>query len=112
MQNCGDNVFKGIPVAPEQASLVDGYLAGRDFSPHTRKAFIHDLRKFASWFATANHEPFTVGRVTMRDVVDFRDHLHRDRQQAVATCNRALVSLRGFFEWLTTNGHTPTNPTK
>jgi integrase/recombinase XerC len=111
MQNSGDSVFRDIPVGPDQAPLVDGYLGAKDFSPHTQRALVYDLRKFAAWFATANKEPFTVGRVTLRDLVDFRDHLHRDRQQAVATCNRALVSLRGFFEWLTTNGHTKTNPT-
>ena len=105
MQNSGDSVFGTIPVGPEQASLVDEYFASRDFSPHTRKALLHDLRKFAGWFAGANHEPFTVGRVTLRDVTDFRDHLHREKQQAPATINRALVSLRGFFEWLATNGH-------
>src|SRR5438874_502892 len=103
MQNWGDSVFQGIPVGPEQAPLVDAYLAGRDYSIHTRRAFIADLRKFAGWFASANHEPFTFGRVTLRDVTDFRNHLHREKQQAVSTVNRALVSLRGFFEWLVTN---------
>ena len=32
--------------------------------------------------------------------------------QAVATVNRALVSLRKFFGWLLENGHIPSNPAK
>ena len=51
-------------------------------------------------------------RVTLRDVTDFRNHLHRDRRQAVASVNRALVSLRRCFDWLVRNGHADTNPAK
>ena len=43
-------------------------------------------------------------RVTVRDITDFRDHLRRDDGQAVATVNRALVTLRRFFGWLRRQG--------
>ena len=45
-----------------------------------------------------------VGRVTTRDVADFKSHLRRDLGQAVATVNRALVTLRRFFGWLVDQG--------
>lgn len=112
MKNSGDNVFENVPVGAEEASLMNEFLASHDLSPNTRKATINDLRKFASWFSTSNREPFVVGRVTTRDVADFRDHLRRDQDQAVATVNRALVTVRGFFGWLTENGHVPANPAK
>jgi integrase/recombinase XerC len=70
-----------------------------------------DVRKFAQWFTTANREPFDLRRVTTRDVADFRDHLRRERQQAVATVNRSLVSLRLFFGWLRKEGVSTGNPT-
>lgn len=97
MKNSGDNVFGGIAVGKEEPSLFAAFLAAHDFGKHTRKAMTNDLRKFARWFSTANKEPFRVGRVTMRDVTDFREWLRRDQGQAVATVNRALVSLRGVF---------------
>ena len=89
-----------------------GYLAGHDFSPHTRMAIRNDLRKFVRWFTEANREPFTVKRVTLRDVVDFRNHLHRDKRQAVASINRALVMIRRFFDWLVRAGGVDANPAK
>ena len=70
------------------------------------------MRKFAKWFSAANHEPFVVGRVTTRDITDFKSYLWRDLGQAVATVNRALVTLRRFFGWLVEQGHVSANPAK
>ena len=112
MENSGNNVLRGISAGPEEPTLIDQFLASHDLSPNSRKATINDLRKFASWFTTSNREPFVVGRVTTRDVADFRDHLRRDQGQAVATVNRALVTVRGFFGWLAESGHLPSNPAK
>jgi integrase/recombinase XerC len=111
-QNSHDNVFAGLHVGAEEASLLSGYLAGHDFSEHTRKAIRNDLRKFARWFSESNRELFTVKRTTLRDIVDFRNSLHRDQRQAVASINRALVSIRRFFDWLVRQGHVEANPAK
>ena len=112
MKNWGDNVFEGIPVGREEASLFGQFVSDHDFAAHTRKAYSQDVRKFAGWFASANREPFVVGRVTTRDVADFRDHLRRQQGQAVATVNRCLVAVRKFFEWLADRGHVAANPAK
>ena len=112
MKNSGDNVFKGIPAGPEEPSLVSRFLTSHDLAANTRKATTNDLRKFAAWFSSSNREPFTVSRVTTRDVADFRDYLRRDRGQAVASVNRALVTVRGFLGWLADQGHLPSNPAK
>jgi len=110
MKNSGDNVFDGIPVGKREASLFGAFLAAHDFGRHTRRAMSNDLRKFARWFSAANKERFRVERVTLRDVTDFRDHLRRDQAQAVATVNRALVSLRRFFGWIVNQDHLQANP--
>ena len=112
MKNSGDSVFGNIPVGPEEGALATRFLADHDFAPDTRRAFANDLKKFARWFSTANGERFVVGRVTTRDITDFRDHLRREQQQAVATVNRALVTLRKFFGWLADKGHVTGNPAK
>lgn len=112
MKNSEENVFEGIPVGTEEASLFAGFLDAHDFAAGSRKGFRLDVRKFAAWFADANKEPFTVARVTTRDCTDFRDWLRRDQRKAVATVNRCLVTLRRFFGWLVDQGHLPVNPAK
>ena len=112
MKNCGDNVFGPAAVGPGEATLVEGYLDDQDFAANTRRAVIQDLRKFAAWFAQANAEPFRIKRVTTRDITDFKDGLRRQQGQAVATINRALVTLRRFFAWLVDHGHAQANPVK
>ena len=110
MKNSGDNVFEGIPTRPDEASLFGQFIEGRDLSPHTVRAFGNDLRKIALWYVAANTEPFEVARVTTRDVVDFREFLHSAKNQAVATVNRALVSIRRYMVWLREHGHVASNP--
>jgi len=111
-QNSGDNVFRNVPVGPDEALLFTQFLAEHDFSSNTLRAFMQDVRKFARWFSGSNKEPFTVKRVTVRDITDFRDYLRREEQQAVATVNRCLVSLRRWFTWLTEHGDVVVNPAK
>jgi integrase/recombinase XerC len=111
VKNWEDNVLAGLSVAgAEQSSWFGGFIHDHDFSPRTRRAFAFDLRKFGEWFVTSNREAFDVRRVTTRDLTDFRDHLRRDRQQAVSSVNRCLVALRLYLGWLAKNGHIVANP--
>lgn len=112
MKNSGDKVLDPQALSDGEAALIDRFLTSNDFSPNTRRAFRQDLGKFTSWFTMANKEPFRIGRVTTRDVSDFRDHLRRDKGQATATVNRALVTVRGFFSWLVEEGQLTANPGK
>ncbi len=111
-QNTGDNVFRGIPIAGEEAALFAQFLDAHDLAPNSRRAFAQDMRKFGQWFTTANREPLAMKRVTVRDITDFREHLRRENGQAVATVNRAIVTVRKFFGWLVDQGHVPANPAK
>jgi integrase/recombinase XerC len=109
-RNPADKVFEGVPTGPGEADLFGSFLAAHDFAAPTVKAFSLDMMKFARWFTESNREPFAVKRVTTRDVSDFRDRLRRDQGQAVATVNRALVTIRRYFKWLADQGHVPANP--
>jgi len=100
----------GAKTMTELTLLVDDFLAAHDYSQHTDRAIRSDLMKFAKWFNTANNERFDAGRVTVRDVADFREHLSRVRRQSVATVNRALVSVRRFLAYLVRSGVLPANP--
>lgn len=103
------NVLDGIPVVAEVPPLIARFFESSDFSAHTHSALTHDFRKFATFFVTRNSEPLSFGRVTTRDLVDFREHLRRERCQAVATCNRALVSMRRLLGWLVSEGQLGSN---
>ena len=105
-------MFGNIPVGKEEVGLVESFLAAHDFASESRRAMVTDLKKLARWFADANREAFVVGRVTTRDVTDFKDYLRRARGQAVATVNRCLVSVRRFFGWLADQGLVRSNPAK
>jgi len=93
-------------------TLVNRFLEAHDFSRHTDRAIRSDLVKFAKWFVSANNERFDPTRVTVRDVADFREHLTCVRRQAVATVNRALVSVRRFLGHLADSGDLSGNPAK
>ena len=109
MENSGDNVFDSIPVGNQETALIDRFLSDNDFSANTRRAFASDLEKFSYWFTQANREPFRSSRITTGDVASFRDHLRRDRNQATATVNRALVAIRRFLSWLVEEGELTSN---
>ena len=112
MNYSSDNVFGNIPVDPEEADLFSQFLNAQDLADNSRRAMQQDIRKFARWFTESNQERFSVGRVTTRDITDFRNHLRREQQQAVSTVNRALVTIRRFFGWLAEVGHIAANPAK
>ena len=111
-ENPHHNVFDGLFVGTDEPSLVGEYLDGHDFADNTRQAICNDLRKFVRWFAEANRERFVVKRITVRDIVDFRNHLRRDQRQEVSTVNRCLVSIRRFLDHLVQKGHLPSNPAR
>ena len=111
-ENWGDNVFNGVPTRPDEPALFGQFLGSLDLAANSRRAMSQDVRKFASWFSVSNKESFVTGRVTTRDIADFKDHLRRDKQQAVATVNRCLVTIRRFFRWLAENGYVKSNPAK
>jgi len=108
VNNSGDNVFAPIP--QEEADRFQQFLDAHDFSANSRRAFLLDLRKFAAWFSTANKERFTVGRITVRDISDFKDWLRKEQGQAVSTVNRCLVTLRRYLGWLAQQGVLSGNP--
>jgi len=110
--NSGDNVFEGVPVAPQEPGLLGRFLSSHDLSPHTVRAIRFDLRKFAEYFFAMNSEPFDTKRITMMDVTSFKRYLREERRQAVSTVNRALVSLRRYLDWLVGQEHLSTNPAK
>jgi len=112
VKNSSDNVFKDIPVGKDEDRLANRFMDENDYSENSRRAVEQDLYHFARWFSDANGEPFVCGRVTVRDVSDFRDDGRRKLGWSVSTTNRRLVVVRRFFGWLCDQGVLTVNPAK
>ena len=79
--------------------------AERNLSPHTRRAYLSDLRQFAAH----QGEGFVPERITGAEVRDYLASLHGRR--GPATLGRKLASLRAFFGFLTREGGCALDPT-
>ena len=111
-KNSIDNVFAGINTAPDQLSHLSQFIESHDFSPHTVRAICFDTRKFAKYFVQVNQESFDATRCTVADCRGFKRHCRETLGQSVSTVNRALVSLRKYFNWLQAQGMIDHNPAK
>jgi integrase/recombinase XerC len=78
--------------------------AERNLSPHTRRAYLSDVRQFAE----------SVGTTTAPDAVrvdDVRGFLSdRHRRQSPTTLGRKLAALRSFFRFLVREGQREADP--
>ena len=60
MKNCGDNVFKGIPVGADEPSLFSATsLLPTIWLTIPEGRVRNDIKKFARWFTASNGEWFT-----------------------------------------------------
>jgi len=108
-KNWRDNVFEGISIALNEGVYFRQFLDNNDFSGNTVKSMIFDVRKFANFFTQVNKEPFDSTRITTVDLTGFKRYLREEKHQAVATVNRALVSIRRYLEWLVRQGRLEVN---
>ena len=110
-KNSEHNVFQGINIRPNQEELFLKLTDTLDVSQHTIDAIVLDIRKFSKWFTLANQEPWDAARVTVRDIIDYREHLKTEKKQAVSTINRNLASIRKYFKFLHQREYVTDNPT-
>jgi site-specific recombinase XerD len=78
-------------------------------SPHTVKAYAHDLAGFAQWFSQTTGESFDPQAIGPRDIADYRSHMLTHSKKP-ATVNRRLVVLQRFYKWAQQHGHATNNP--
>lgn len=89
---------------------MEWFLAG--FETHLKEydlanssnSYLGDIRRFFQWFS--ERDQFNPDAVTKLDIIDYRNYFQefgggrKGRGAAPSTVNRALISLRVFFERL------------
>jgi integrase/recombinase XerD len=78
------------------------YLQDQANSPHTVKAFVHDLQLLASFLPSDR----TLGNIAITDLNNYLGWLQTGRGVACSpkTLARRITSVKAFFRWLTKNG--------
>jgi integrase/recombinase XerC len=77
----------------------------RGASPHTVKAYLHDVRRFAAYLETAGRDFVTAEHATIRGWLGTLAVDHSARSRA-----RALASVRSFYRHLVRSGRLSSSP--
>lgn len=93
-------------------NLFEQFVNDFDYSQHSRRAYLSDLKKFQTWFESSNKESISLTRITLQDITGFRNHLQKVEKQAISSINRCLVTIRKFLSWANDQGLTANNPAK
>lgn len=74
------------------------FLADQGRSPNTIKAFLSDVRLFASFLS----EKTAIGKVTTKDINKFVDWMEKERDvpSSPKTLARRITSVKSMFRWL------------
>jgi integrase/recombinase XerD len=86
-------------------SQVDEFLQARSLSVNSQRAYRQDLQRFLDWTKTE------WAQITQRHVAQFKAYLTQEKQLAPATVNRALTTLKNFYNWLVESDQVLENPT-
>ncbi|WP_233808660.1 tyrosine-type recombinase/integrase [Paraburkholderia sp. HP33-1] len=85
-------------------------------SPHTRRAYVTELRRLAAWCRHERLGPFS--DLTRQELIAYRDALQAPRpdpagnvtRSAPATVSRALAAVSSLFAWWHRTGYLTVNP--
>jgi integrase/recombinase XerD len=93
---------------PPAIHLWQIYLADQGNSPHTIKAFIHDLELLAGFLSPTR----SLGSITTPDLNHFLSWLKKGRGVPCSpkTLSRRITAIKAFFRWLHQYAVIPSNP--
>ncbi len=92
---------------------IDRYLTTlgqKGGSPLTLKATRQDLTRFVAWWDATRQRRFEPALLLDKDVRSWRVARQRDDGAALATVNRGLSALRGYYTWAMAAGVLTENP--
>jgi site-specific recombinase XerD len=86
----------------QSLALYHDTLQGKNYSPHSMKAYLSDLQHFLAWLQTRRVDWDIPYRIERLDIVGFINALAAQKLSAV-TRKRKLASIRGFLKFLKEN---------
>lgn len=98
------------PLTPAWRRAIESYegeLVSRHVSPHTLRAYRHDLEELARWAASAD-----IGDPAALDYRRLRGFAAMLAQRGLehATISRKLAAVRGLYDHMSRRGDVPANP--
>ncbi|NMB41026.1 MAG: tyrosine-type recombinase/integrase [Firmicutes bacterium] len=113
MSNAVYLVEFGSDKLEELFSAFQKHLEETDRGPSVR-SYVGDVKRFSAWFMHRYKNNNVLGTSPL-DLVEYRSYMQtrggrRGTGFAPSTVNRALVSLRLFFQWLLKNDQIKSNP--
>lgn len=103
------HITSETPLSPALHSW-EIYLYDQGRSHFTVKAFIGDMKLFASYFPPDT----SIGSITTNDINRFLSWLENDRPVSCSpkSLSRRITSIKSFFRWLTLSGRLPIDPSE
>lgn len=89
--------------------LGELYESGKD--EKTIISYRTTLNQFYEWFMDGNGHT-DIDKITPMDIKDFKQYLIVTKERKPATVNKALVTLKGYFEWAVDNNLIKINPAR
>ena len=95
-------------------SLAENYLGGLVVDGKSGKTVITYrtvLNQFIKWLVETN-DTADIEKVTPLDIKEYKQYIVAVLKRKPATVNKAIVTIKGFFEWATENDYIKVNPTR
>ena len=80
-----------------------GRLRRDDLAPATVRGYRYDLEQFLRWFSQAKASASRLEKLSILDLINYRQHLVNVEALKAATVNRRLKALRRFCRWAQQN---------
>ena len=80
-----------------------GRLRRDDLAPATVRGYRYDLQQFLRWFSQAKGSSSRLEKLSILDLINYRQHLVNVEALKAATVNRRLKALRRFCRWAQQN---------
>ena len=80
-----------------------GRLRRDDLAPATVRGYRYDLQQFLRWFSQAKGSSSRLEKLSILDLINYRQHLVNVEALKATTVNRRLKALRRFCRWAQQN---------
>lgn len=86
------------------------WLRNEDRGEKTVRTYLSVMSKFLLWYEGTEGKPFDPKNVTPILLLDYRSYMQTVENSKPATINKALATLKTFFNWAVDAGHIDVNP--